>query len=172
MDCEREKVKEMRTPITYFTTIPSPIGNLTLTSDGAALTGLYVSGHKAIAQLPVEWAWGESPFESAAEQLERYWSGDLRQFSVPLAPAGTEFQQRVWAALLDIPHGQTISYAELARRIGRPTAIRAVGSANARNQISILIPCHRVIATNGSLSGYAGGVDRKRWLLNHETPSA
>lgn len=161
----------MKAPITYYTRFPSPIGELTLTSDSAALTGLFISGHKAIAQRPSEWAEAEAPFEGVAEQLESYWSGDVRQFSVPLAPAGTEFQQRVWAALLDIPHGQTISYSELAYRIGRPTAIRAVGSANARNPISILIPCHRVVGSNGSLTGYAGGVDRKRWLLNHETSS-
>lgn len=159
----------MRTRIIYYTRLSSPIGDLTLTSDGADLTGLFVSGHRAIAQRPSEWVQAEAPFESVAEELESYWSGDLERFSIPLAPIGTEFQQNVWAALIDIPHGQTISYSELARRIDRPRAIRAVGSANARNPISILIPCHRVVGSNGSLTGYAGGLDRKRWLLNHES---
>lgn len=170
MDGQRESsLQEMKTGKIYFTRLSSPIGDLTLASDGAALTGLFVSGHKAIAQLPSQWVRAEAPFEDVAEQLEGYWSSDLRRFSVPLAPVGTKFQQDVWAALIDIPHGETISYSELARLIDRPTAIRAVGSANARNPISIVIPCHRVVGSNGSLTGYAGDLDRKRWLLNHES---
>jgi methylated-DNA-[protein]-cysteine S-methyltransferase len=102
------------------------------------------------------------------EQLEGYWRGELRDFDVPLAPRGTPFQQRVWAALRTIPYGQTRSYAEVAGQIGQPTAVRAVGAANGRNPIWLVVPCHRVIGSTGALTGYAGGLDVKRYLLDHE----
>ena len=102
-------------------------------------------------------------------QLQAYFAGELRDFELPLAAEGTPFQQRVWRALCDIPYGETISYGELARRIGQPTASRAVGLANGQNPISIVVPCHRVIGANGSLTGYGGGLARKRWLLAHES---
>lgn len=100
--------------------------------------------------------------------VERYFAGKLREFALPLAPAGTPFQKRVWAELCRIPYGTTISYAELAARIGEPKSVRAVGSANGANPIAIVVPCHRVIGTDGTLTGYAGGLDRKRALLEHE----
>lgn len=105
------------------------------------------------------------PLEHA---LERYFSGQLRTFDLALSPAGTPFQQRVWRELVRIPYGETISYGELARRLGSPRAVRAVGRANGANPIPIVVPCHRVIGSDGTLTGYAGGLERKRWLLEHE----
>lgn len=105
---------------------------------------------------------------TATRQLREYFAGERRSFELPLAARGTDFQRRVWKELLEIQHGRTISYGEIASAIGRPTASRAVGAANARNPISIVVPCHRVVGASGALTGYAGGMDRKRWLLNHE----
>ena len=102
------------------------------------------------------------------EQLEAYFAGSRQTFDVPLALAGTDFQRRVWEGLLEIPYGHTMSYGELARRVGRPGASRAVGLANGRNPVAIIVPCHRVIGANGTLTGYGGGLDRKVWLLDHE----
>lgn len=105
---------------------------------------------------------------AATEQLSEYFAGSRREFSVPLDPAGTEFQRAVWRALAGIPHGRTSTYGEIARIIEQPTAYQAVGLANGRNPIAIIVPCHRVVGTNGKLTGYAGGIERKRWLLGHE----
>jgi methylated-DNA-[protein]-cysteine S-methyltransferase len=104
----------------------------------------------------------------ARRELLAYFDGTLREFRIPLAPNGTEFQRRVWTALTHIPYGTTISYADLARRLGNLMAVRAVGAANGRNPIPIIVPCHRVIGSDGSLTGFGGGLDRKRWLLHHE----
>ena len=106
--------------------------------------------------------------DETERQLDRYFEGTLTEFDLPLGPRGTPFQQQVWAALCDIPYGETISYGELARRVGRPGSARAVGAANGSNPISIIIPCHRVIGSDGRLTGYGGGIDRKAWLLDHE----
>ena len=106
--------------------------------------------------------------EDLSTQLGEYFSGKRKTFDYPLAPKGTEFQLAVWNALLEIPYGDTTTYAELARRIGRPSAVRAVGAANGANPIPIVVPCHRIIGTSGTLVGYGGGLDRKRWLLEHE----
>jgi methylated-DNA-[protein]-cysteine S-methyltransferase len=106
--------------------------------------------------------------ERAAEQLAEYFAGERRVFELPIAPRGSGFQERVWRALVAIPFGETCSYGELARAIGRPSASRAVGTANSKNPISIIVPCHRVIGANGELTGYAGGLPAKRWLLAHE----
>jgi len=106
--------------------------------------------------------------ERVATQLTEYFAGERRQFDLPVAPRGSGFQERVWRALVAIPFAETRSYGELARSIGRPSASRAVGSANSKNPISIIVPCHRVIAANGELTGYAGGMAAKRWLLDHE----
>ena len=108
---------------------------------------------------------------AAARQLAEYFAGRRRAFDLPLAPAGTPFQQQVWRQLLQIPFGSTCSYGALARAVGRPSASRAVGAANGRNPISIIIPCHRVIGSDGSLTGYGGGEPAKRWLLDHESPA-
>src|SRR5262249_52747144 len=115
-----------------------------------------------------DWQCDETRFTSVCEQLAAYFAKELREFDVPLAPAGTEFQKKVWHELRQIPHGETISYGELACRIKQPAASRAVGRANGQNPISIIVPCHRVIGANGTLTGYGGGLDRKRWLLQHE----
>jgi len=104
-------------------------------------------------------------------QLKEYFEGSRKVFEVPLQPDGTPFQQKVWAALLEIPYGKRMSYLDLAKKLGDPRAVRAVAGANAKNPVWILIPCHRVVGTDGSLTGYAGGLHRKKWLLNHESPS-
>lgn len=144
----------------------SPIGPLWLVSDGAQLCGLYMGDeqpdHAAEARAD------PAPFGEVLRQLQAYFAGELREFKLPLAAVGTAFQKTVWHALCDIPYGQTISYGELARRIDKPKAPRAVGLANGRNPISIIVPCHRVIGANGTLTGYGGGLPRKRWLLRHE----
>lgn len=151
----------------------SPIGTLTLVSDGGALTGVFMQTHR---HAPPTEAWGplvevrEAPpvLQDAASQLSAYFAGERTDFDLPLAPVGTDFQRRVWAALETIPYGTTWSYAQLADRIGSPGAARAVGLANGRNPISIVVPCHRVVGADGSLTGYGGGVERKRALLSLE----
>jgi methylated-DNA-[protein]-cysteine S-methyltransferase len=152
-----------------FTYVESPIGRLLLTADGSALTGLYMEPsrewHSIAAGAGDAMAW---PLPAAVVQLEEYFAGERRVFDLPLRPQGTAFQRRVWDALTEIPYGQTSSYGELARRIGNPGAARAVGLANNRNPVSIVVPCHRVIGADGSLIGYGGGLERKRWLLAHE----
>ena len=153
---------------TIYATMDSPIGELLLLGDGAALTGIYMQIQKYGPQREAGWRNDPGPFRNARAQLAAYFAGELERFDLPLAPAGTAFQQSVWTALLDIPYGATETYGELARRIGQPTASRAVGLANGHNPISIVIPCHRVIGSNGALTGYGGGIERKRWLLAHE----
>lgn len=106
--------------------------------------------------------------QRVVDQITEYFSGKRQTFDVELAPRGTPFQLAVWNALLEVPYGDTISYAELARRIGKPAAVRAVGAANGANPIPVIIPCHRVIGSNGTLTGYGGGIERKQWLLAHE----
>ena len=154
----------------YRTTYPSPLGELTLASDGTSLTGLWIKGQKYFGggatlcevqdDLPV--------FAAASSWLDAYFAGEETDpEDLPLALTGTEFQQTVWQALRDIPYGTTVTYGELASRIGCGSA-RAVGTAVGRNPISIIVPCHRVLGADGSLTGYAGGIDCKRWLLDHE----
>jgi methylated-DNA-[protein]-cysteine S-methyltransferase len=152
---------------TYFTRWQSPLGELLLTSDGTALTGLYLNqpptpGDDWIADATA------APFPATIEQLSEYFAGTRTAFDVPLAQNGTVFQKQVWQELGRIPYGMTISYGELAARIGNRNASRAVGLANGKNPISILVPCHRVIGTNGTLTGYSGGMERKRALLDFE----
>ncbi len=148
------------------TIVESPVGALTLVSDGAGLTQLTFPGHRvAFASAP---AGADAVLDQARRELELYFTGKLKAFQVPLAASGTAFQQRVWAALRDIPYGQTRTYAQQAAAIGAPKASRAVGSANGRNPVSIIVPCHRVIGAAGALTGYAGGTARKRFLLELE----
>jgi len=145
-------------------TMRSPIGTLSLCAEDDRLVGLYLPDRPAPA-LPR----GRSAvLDQTCAQLTEYFAGDRRDFDLPLAPSGTEFQVAVWRALADIPFGVTCSYGELARVVGRPSASRAVGAANGRNPISIILPCHRVIGSNGELTGYGGGLPMKRWLLDHE----
>ena len=155
---------------TFYTTFESPVGPLLLMSDGTSLTGLHTDNDKRRLATQRDWIRDQAvtPFAEVKAQLQAYFDGSLTEFDLPLAPQGTAFQMTVWRELCNIPFGETISYAELARRIGRPTASRAVGHSNARNPISIIVPCHRVIGADKSLTGYAGGLDRKRALLEHE----
>jgi methylated-DNA-[protein]-cysteine S-methyltransferase len=148
----------------YYHLLPSPIGGLLLTSECGALTGVHMEPH----QIGDGWRRDDDQLRPAVEQLRAYFAGELRDFDLPLALDGTDFQRRVWNALRDIPFGTAISYGELARRIGQPSASRAVGAANGRNPVAIIVPCHRVIGADGALTGYGGGLDRKRWLLQHE----
>ncbi len=153
----------------------SPIGPLILSAQDGALTGVFVHDNRHAPTPDTEPAQADGVLAAAADQLGAYFRGELTEFDVPLALAGTPFQQRVWAALQEIPYGETTSYGELARRIGQPAAVRAVGLANGRNPISIIVPCHRVIGANGRLVGYGGGVERKQQLLALErtgTPAA
>ncbi len=156
---------------TRFTTVDSPVGELTLYGDGEALGGLLTPAKDGTGRhAPADWVRGETGvLADAVVQLRAYFAGELTEFDLPLAPAGTEWQRRVWTALTTIPHGETASYGELARELGRPTASRAVGMANGRNPISIVVPCHRVIGADGTLTGYAGGLERKRFLLSLES---
>ena len=153
----------------FYTTVTSPIGELLLASDGKAVTGIYMQDQKHAAERTRDWKRDDAALAEPRTQLLAYFAGALRDFELPLAAQGTPFQQGVWQALCAIPYGETISYGELARRIGHPTAVRAVGLANGRNPIAIVVPCHRVIGANGSLTGYGGGLARKRWLLAHES---
>lgn len=153
------------------TVVHTPVGDLTLVRTGSALAGVYFPEHKpapAVGRLGLGSSEG---FEEITTQLSEYFAGDRRLFELTLDPMGTEFQQSVWAALRTIPYGETWTYSDLARAIGRPTSVRAVASANARNPLSIVVPCHRVIGMSGSLTGFAGGVERKRLLLDLESGS-
>jgi methylated-DNA-[protein]-cysteine S-methyltransferase len=147
------------------TTYSSPIGNLIAIAEDDHLTGLY-SDESPRAEIGKHVGWRDNiVFSELGPQLARYWEGAPVKFELPLRPRGTTFQRLVWDGLLQIPHGRTVSYGELARRVGRPAAVRAVGRANGANPIAIVIPCHRVIGGSGALTGYAGGLERKRTLL-------
>lgn len=150
--------------MTYFDRIDTPIGELMLASDGRALTGVWMDP----PAVPDGWRRDRDALAEAAGQLNAYFAGELTTFDLPLAPRGTAFQLRVWGALRSIPYGETASYAEIARAIGEPTAFRAVGAANGRNPLPIVVPCHRVIGSGGSLVGFGGGIERKRYLLDLE----
>jgi methylated-DNA-[protein]-cysteine S-methyltransferase len=157
--------------MTVFATVyESPIQPLRLVSDGRSLIGLYMMVEKHEPTGQAQWAEEDTatPFPDVKQQLTAYFAGALTDFTLPLVLQGTPFQQQVWAALQTIPYGATMSYSEVAAQIGQPNASRAVGMANGRNPISIIVPCHRVIGANGRLTGYGGGLERKQWLLNHE----
>lgn len=151
-----------------YSELPSPLGTLLLLGDGTALTGLYMPDQKHRPPLPPSCRRDDGAFREARAQLRAYFAGELRDFDLPLAARGSGFQQRVWSALRGIPYGGTETYGGLAARIGSARASRAVGLANGRNPIGIVVPCHRVIGAGGALTGYGGGVERKRWLLEHE----
>ena len=157
-----------------FCYLESPIGRLMLTTDGTALTGLYMNLYRnkpsKLPGLSDEWIQNATidPLPAAARQLKEYFAGKRREFDLPLQMAGTEFQQRVWRELTKIPFGETRSYGQLAKRLNNPNGSRAVGLANGRNPIAIIVPCHRVIGADGSLTGFGGGIERKEWLLSHE----
>jgi methylated-DNA-[protein]-cysteine S-methyltransferase len=152
----------------FYTSVDSPIGELLLLGDGESLHGVYMQdGPRPVAR---DGGWERSParLHAVAAQLEEYFAGARKTFDLPLATCGSPFQRRVWRALLEIPYGETESYGELARRIGAPSASRAVGRANGSNPIPIIVPCHRVIGGGGMLTGFGGGVERKRYLLDLE----
>lgn len=153
----------MRT--TYWHEIATPIGALLLASDGERLTLIHFQAGPRPCAPAAGWIADAAPFRTAVRQLAEYFAGERREFDLALAPAGTPFQQEVWRALRTIPYGTTISYAQLAQRIGRPRAARAVGLANGSNPLPIVVPCHRVIGSNGTLTGFGGGLDVKRRLL-------
>jgi methylated-DNA-[protein]-cysteine S-methyltransferase len=151
-----------------YDVVPTPIDRLVVASDGSAIVGVWMAN--AEPDDP-RWAYqcgADSLLDEARRQLVAYFAGQLRAFDLPLAPNGTEFQRRVWTELTKIPFGTTTSYAELARRVSNAAAVRAVGAANGRNPIPIIVPCHRVIGSDGTLTGFGGGLHRKRWLLEHE----
>jgi methylated-DNA-[protein]-cysteine S-methyltransferase len=146
----------------------SPLGELWVAVAEGALTGLYLDGQKGCpAEIDVG-THDDEKLRPVAAQLAEYFEGKRTAFDLPVRPKGTPFQLKVWEALRAIPFGTTISYAELARRVGAPKAARAVGAAVGKNPIGIVVPCHRVVGSNGALTGFAGGLDRKRWLLDHE----
>lgn len=147
----------------------TPIGQLLLAGDGERLSLLGFPGGKMQRRHQEDWVCDTEPFKEAVTQLNAYFAGELHEFDLPLAPFGTEFQQRVWDALTQIPFGVTWSYGELARHIGKPKASRAVGAANGLNPIPIIIPCHRVIGSNGKLTGFGGGIETKEFLLQLES---
>jgi methylated-DNA-[protein]-cysteine S-methyltransferase len=152
--------------------IPSPVGLLTLVATDTALAGVRFDRTAAAAGVCVAAAQAGHPvLDLAAREIGEYFAGARQTFSIPLAPAGTPFQRAVWQALETIPFGERRSYAWLAGRIGDARACRAVGAANGRNPLPIVLPCHRVVGADGRLTGYAGGLDRKRWLLAHERSS-
>ena len=148
--------------------IDSPVGPLMLAADDAGLRHIEFRDNRHPADR-TDWHGGEHPILQTAEtQLAEYFAGSRRDFDLPLAPAGTDFQRSVWQALAKIPYGQTCSYAALARAVGRPKAVRAVGAANGRNPLPIVLPCHRVIGADGSLTGFGGGLPTKQFLLQLE----
>jgi methylated-DNA-[protein]-cysteine S-methyltransferase len=153
-----------------YVDIASPIGQLILKTDGEALTGIYSDLPSRPPRELHLWTRDATagPLPEAVRQLEEYFRGERLEFDLPLTLEGTEFQKRAWHNLLAIPYGETRSYGEQARLIGNPSASRAVGLANGRNPIPIVVPCHRVIGADGSLTGFGGGIERKRWLLAHE----
>jgi methylated-DNA-[protein]-cysteine S-methyltransferase len=161
--------------MTAYLVIPSPVGELLLTATDAGLTRVWFEEHRHGGPRDAAWERAEGVggpaariLREASAQLAAYFAGERRDFELPLAAAGTPFQERVWRALRAIPYGQTMSYGELARRLDAPNAMRAVGAANGRNPLAIVVPCHRVIGARGELTGFGGGIARKRWLLQHE----
>jgi methylated-DNA-[protein]-cysteine S-methyltransferase len=151
-----------------YTTHDSPIGELLLVGDGDSLHGLHMQEGRTAIEVGAGWKRAAEPFSAVRDQIDDYFAGRRTTFDVPLTLRGTAFQRRVWTELRRIPYGESISYGELARRVGVPAAARAVGTANGLNPIAVIVPCHRVIGADGSLTGYGGGLERKRFLLDLE----
>ena len=160
-------MREHRSRLSYGT-FDSPVGSLLVAGDEERLHLISFPSERRMREPQPGWCREESLFAEAFRQLEAYFAGDLTRFDLPLHLAGSAFQNKVWTALCDIPFGETISYGELAARIGKPTASRAVGGANGANPLPIVVPCHRVIGSDRSLTGFGGGVETKRFLLAHE----
>ncbi|MBW3567472.1 MAG: methylated-DNA--[protein]-cysteine S-methyltransferase [Proteobacteria bacterium] len=149
----------------HWCRMPSPLGSLLLVEEAGRLLEIGFETGRRPSQPPIDVMEDMAPFNAAIRQLEEYFAGRRTHFDLPLAPRGTAFQQSVWNALIDIPFGKAVSYSDIANAIGNPNAVRAVGLANGRNPIPIIIPCHRVIGKDGSLTGYGGGLPNKRKLL-------
>ncbi len=154
---------------TYYHYHQTPIGPLLLAGDGEQLSLLGFPGGKMARRHEAHWVEDVEPFRQVMAQLDAYFAGEHTEFDLPLAPRGTEFQQKVWQALTTIPYGETWSYGQLAKHIGKPKAFRAVGAANGLNPIPVIIPCHRVIGSNGKLTGFGGGLETKEYLLSLES---
>jgi methylated-DNA-[protein]-cysteine S-methyltransferase len=152
----------------FYTSMDSPIGELLLLGDDRALYGLYMQDGRKPVKIAPRWEKSAAPFAGVQAQLREYFAGKRVAFQTPLELDGTPFERRVWHALTEIPYGETVSYGEIAKRVGQPSAARAVGLANGRNPIAVIVPCHRVIGANGTLTGYGGGLERKRLLLELE----
>lgn len=152
----------------FYTSMDSPIGELLLLGDDHALHGLYMQDGRKPVEISPRWEKSTAPFTGVQAQLREYFAGERVAFQTPLEMDGTRFERQVWRALIDIPYGETVSYGEIAKRIDQPSAARAVGLANGRNPIAVIVPCHRVIGANGTLTGYGGGLERKRLLLELE----
>lgn len=151
-----------------FALYESPVGQLRLVGEYGFLTGVYFEQHVHEPPMPADAQWVSEAFHHVIHQLDEYFAGSRHVFDLPLRSRGTAFQRQVWGALIEIPFGTTVSYGDLAHRLGDRKASRAVGLANGKNPISIIVPCHRVIGADGSLTGYGGGIERKLWLLRHE----
>ena len=151
-----------------YTWTDSPLGRILLSGDERGLSRVQLETESRSVTPDEDAVEDAALFRDAVEQLRAYFAGELRRFTLKLNPQGTDFQQRAWAELRKIPYGQTITYGEQARRLGDPKACRAVGAANGQNPLGIIVPCHRVIGSTGKLTGFAGGLDAKAWLLNHE----
>lgn len=159
----------VRSDAVCYCIVQSPVGRILLAGNERVLTHLSFQDGRHPTEPDPRWIHAEKPFERPIRQLEEYFSGKRKTFTITLAPHGTPFQQRVWQALQAIPYGQTQSYGQIAKAVGKPTASRAVGAANGQNPISIIVPCHRVIGSNGKLVGYGGGLSIKETLLAHES---
>lgn len=154
--------------MTVFTTLDTPIGTLVVAGDDSGLRHIRFPTERRKSRTEPDWTRDDDALGEVIEQLQAYFAGELREFDLDLAPEGTEFQRSVWSALAEISYGETVSYGELAARIGRPRASRAVGAANGANPLPIVVPCHRVIGSNGALVGFGGGLDIKEALLDTE----
>jgi methylated-DNA-[protein]-cysteine S-methyltransferase len=156
--------------MTRYIRFTTPLGTLFATAMGGTLTGIYYEGGRHAPAISAEWKEDptSSPLKECAEQLADYFAGRRQGFDLPVAPRGTPFQERVWREIARIAYGETLTYAELALRAGAPGSARAAGAATGRNPLSIVVPCHRVVGTDGSLTGYAGGIERKTRLLEIE----
>lgn len=147
--------------------IDSPLGKIEIKGDTFGISSIhFLDSEENVVSKTIP-----SELKEAVHQLDQYFKGERKEFNIKLSPQGTDFQKKVWSQLLKIPFGKTATYQQMAAKLGNPKVIRAAASANGKNPISIIIPCHRVIGTNGSLTGYAGGLQRKKWLLEHENPS-
>lgn len=162
-------VRSEEDAVIRYTRLASPLGELLLTDHGAGLSGLYFDGHRRGPRVEEPtWRADDAPFAEVATQLSDYFAGSVTAFDVPLDLRGTPFQREVWAALLAVPYGTTTTYGRLAEALDRPGGARAVAAAVARNPVSVIVGCHRVVGNDGRLTGFAGGLDRKRWLLDLE----